>query len=86
VALAKWLEDSVGKLVAAGHSVAQIRDYTYLQFMAFLKIVDRQDAARRSSFVSDITSVVSGMYAKKGTNPLGEYLESFEKTYFEDGK
>lgn len=63
-------------------------DYTFLQFMTFLNIVERQESFIRMSFVSDLAAVVGGMFGgtpKGGAkSPLQEHLGSLEATYYEE--
>lgn len=74
-------------MVKAGHSPHAIMDYTYLQFMTYLNIAERQNAVDRLAFVTDLAAVVGSMFTggKKGKkSPIQEHIEALEGTYFED--
>ena len=48
-------------------------------FVASLDAVEQILATERASLVSDMTAVVSAIYAKKGTNPLGKHMDRLSK-------
>ncbi len=45
------------------------------RFVACLDAVEQILASERAAFVSDMSAVVAGMFAKKGTNPTKEHLD-----------
>jgi hypothetical protein len=46
-----------------------------LRFVACLDAVEQIVAAERMAFVSDMASVVSGIFAEKGSNPIAARLD-----------
>lgn len=66
------------RLIKNGHRREDIATYPLDIFMMTLHAIDQIEAAARVAFVSDITAVVSGMYADpkaKGPSPLTTHLE-----------
>lgn len=45
------------------------------RFVACLDAVEQILASERTAFVSDMSAVVAGLFAKKGTNPIGKHLD-----------
>ncbi len=49
------------------------------RFVACLDAVEQILASERTAFVSDMTAVVAGMFAKKGTNPTKKHLDLLDR-------
>lgn len=45
------------------------------RFAVCLEAVDQVTAADRQDFVIDMSTVVSSIFAKKGTNPVGKHVD-----------
>lgn len=91
VRMARWVEDTTGTLLRAGHRLTDIQEYTFLQFMAFAKIEERQEATRRLNFVTDVSAVLAGMMGdgkgkgkKRKESPLSTHIQSLMDSYYEE--
>ena len=45
------------------------------RFLACLDAAEQTTAAERKAFVLDMSTVVSGLFAGKGKDPIGKHLE-----------
>lgn len=72
-----WLNQAVHKLIKAGHSLADVREYTLDQFLIFLDAVEQLDAAGRANFTSDMVSVIGGVLGSG--KALTAHLESLSR-------
>lgn len=49
------------------------------RFVACLDAVEQVLAAERTAFVGDMSAVVAGLFAKKGSNPVKEHLNLLDE-------
>lgn len=57
---------------------------TLLNFVVTLDAVNRVSAAERIDLVTDIATVASGLYAKKGSNPIKAHIDLLEGVLYGD--
>lgn len=66
---ARWLNQSVNRLVRKGHSLRDIEHYTLSQFMMCLQAAVELEAQERRNFVADMSAVVGSLFGGKGESP-----------------
>lgn len=75
--MARWLVTSVGRLVRAGHTLEQIRNYSHSTFLTMLLAEDQYAAQARLDFITDMSAVVAGAFSSED-GVLSEHMTSIE--------
>lgn len=62
-------------LVRFGYRHDEVAEMPLPKFLACSDAAEQISAAERAAFVVDMSAVVSGIFAKKGSNPVGKHLD-----------
>lgn len=76
---ARWLNQSVNRLVRKGHSLRDIEHYTLSQFMMCLQATVELEAQERRNFVADMSAVVGSLFHGKGESPAQVLLNGLTR-------
>lgn len=80
---ARWAEWAVQRLVGHGHQFRDIPDYTLQQVAIFLDAIEREEAATRASFLTDLAAVLGGVLG--GSDVFADHLDDIVKRQTEGG-
>ncbi len=74
---AQWVIDSAQKLVASGHRLADIGDYSLDKVVTLLHALERVEARNRLIYISDMSVILGGMFG--GGSELSEHIDELNE-------
>jgi hypothetical protein len=74
---AQWVIDSIQKLVASGHRMADIADYPLDKVVTLLHALDRVETRNRLIYISDMSMILGGMFG--GGSDLSKHIDDLNE-------